>query len=267
MLKYINMSESPDVVVLAPDAAAGNDFSKVLASEGTPNIVKKVDWPARVVTGKDGKNEMNPDREGIAEAIAESIREVVTEIGEKTRITISCNTASVPELVNRARLKLQEKGIGSDKYELVTTLDAVASKYGEANEKPALLGTTVLSGQLSADEKFRTLEEGSDNGSALLSKVQEIIWRTKAVQGSDVSTAPIDVYGGDLSDETVYRRKLIELHDGLIQNGLDRVILGCTELPYAFGEMEKTVKAAGKEYKIETIDPAKVLSPYIKAKN
>ena len=245
-----------EVAIASPDEGAGEDFKNVLETKGVKATVFHRKVRPRVVGSESGENVINPDQENIARDLANIIEEAVREGHEIT--TISCNTLSIEHRFIDPVLKILEQRnlVRGRDFTLITTLEAIKNKYRDVSEMPVVLGTSVLARELPANE-FKTLY--SMKFPEIQGLVQEIIWRTKAVQGSDVSTAP-SVYKGELASSDVLDQRVKLLVKSLKEAGINEVILGCTELPYAF----KRFRDNNSNISIVTRDPAEFVAEEIK---
>ena len=111
---------------------------------------------------------------------------------------------------------------------------------------------------LSSDNKIHThtLKDVRNSTEEDLNLVQEIIWRIKAFQGSDTSTAPN--YSTPLNNKEYLNQKIEQLFNRLNELKIKEVILGCTELPEAFDIM-----AARHKLTFTTINPADLVAKQI----
>jgi glutamate racemase len=102
------------------------------------------------------------------------------------------------------------------------------------------LGTTPLCSAIPR-ERFRTpANTETPDFQNIQAVTQEIIWRTKAVYGSDYSTADTAMMAaGDMTSEAALKSKVKELVRLLGAQGETSVLLGCTELPQAFKTMSR----------------------------
>jgi len=136
-------------------------------------------------------------------------------------IAISCNTLQL--WVPRA-IKMLGKHIHQS-LTIITTFEEGLHAFPKRSTRPVWLGTTVTVREI-ARSSFPTLL--SLKHPQLQHLTQEIIWRTKAISGSDISTAwKINkIYNKD-----ILIQKVNDLFHGLRKNQITSVILGCTELP------------------------------------
>ena len=148
-----------------------------------------------------------------------------------------------------------------DKYKknikIYTTFEASSWFFKKNKNKPLWLGTTPLVEQV---KEFPTLltfrEEEAQN------KVQELIWRIKMFYGDDITTA-FDYVKKDMSlSKKKQKQKIFDLKKTIIfvikKLRINKVILGCTELPIIFKPIENHIKF---------FDPAEILVDYIKNQN
>lgn len=249
--------EKPKVKVISPDEKPGKDFVGILSNLGINTSNKDKSIPPRV-----DRLEITSDIFQVAEALAASILEEI-ESGLNI-LTIACNTLSLPIFVDQALRIINDKIDKSEQsFKLVLTIPEIKF-YIEDNpdKKIIVLGTIPLS-KILADKTQGPLPtavnfEGHRHD-ILLSLVQEIIWRIKARQGSNVSTAPI--YEERLDDEHALIQKLRKLNELLTTMGIDDVIMGCTELPEAFKIMSQIPEI---EINYTLIDPATLVAKKIK---
>ncbi|MBD3279352.1 MAG: hypothetical protein GF390_01425 [Candidatus Pacebacteria bacterium] len=233
------------VAVITPDLASGQDFVRSLNSYAlAPTLFYYPFWP-RVVNQKDKKNILNPAYKKIADKLAALIAEIITEHHFKY-ITLACNTLSLVSFINPTLEKLKAQGfVSGQDFQLVTTLQLLRNM--KQSTAGLFLGTTVLTKRLSK-KYFQTLY--TLDKAKLAELVQEIIWRVKAIQGSDVSTAP--QYSGELTDQAIFDQQLLLLAQELKKLKISTVILGCTELPFAFERLTQL----NPKLMFNLIDPA-----------
>ncbi len=211
------------VAIIEPDLSSGEYFLNVLNS-GKDVFVRRclVNIAPRVIS-----NKINPD-----EQVAKDFQNAVDDclVGGENAMVVACNTLQLwlP--------KIDTKGI-----KVLTTFDAVDWKIEQTGLKPMWLGTWPLVEEIAKLGKYVNLL--TENREDLQNTLQEIIWRVKAVEGSDVSGAGL-IEMIDSSEEL----KIVSLKffEEIKKMGIEVIVLGCTELPlllkkyldgFDFGEM------------------------------
>lgn len=246
------------IVILAPDKGSGDDFAKVFNDHLNPSREVDIQYcqvPPRVEEGSLTKNV-----QGVKDALFDALKKA--EKSNPTNITIACNTLSLPIFAD----EMLKKYDGSDAYtpKLITTIQKVEEVFfKKPNLKAVLLGTKPLTIALGKSPNIKTLETYEKSNA--LDLVQEIIWRVKAMQNSDVSTAPhykISLLSGNNVSEL--GRKISELDDLLVELGVEAVIMGCTEIPAAYELLKKSGNFSGK---YELIDPAMLVATEINSRS
>jgi hypothetical protein len=171
---------------------------------------------------------------------------------------------------------LQQNGLENGKnYILYTTLDAIKEKYANTTEeeRPFILCTRPLSEELPKQQPgLKTLN--NLNLEEEIDLTQEIIWRVKAIKQSDTpqftenkkentgqntdlkkeqSVIPDKFI--DMKNEETLKSQITKLVRQLKAQKINKVILGCTELPIAFKEYADPEVLEGFEF----IDAADIL--------
>ena len=221
--------------MIAPDKPSGEAFNEALRKQGVETEVMYADIEPRVI-GQD----MNLDPK-VEEDLARAIRQG-WERGFK-KMVIACNTLQL--WINKARRLLDEQT--HQKIRIITTFEAVRAQYGDQAAKPVWVGTSVLARLIPAEYFPTLLALHLDH---LQEIAQEVIWRVKGVTGADVTTADPTIE--DITSKDKLKDKTRQLVEGLKENGLTQVIMGCTELPIAF----KAYSTAADKKGMELIAPA-----------
>ncbi len=210
------------ISVVEPDLASGDLFASELNKGGhhirrcVANIVP------RVLGDKlNPSDQVTLDFQGVIDSCA--------AINADTMV-IACNT-----------LQLWLPKVDTRGLKVLTTFEVVDMYIEKTKTDPLWLGTWPLVREIDRIKKFKTL--ASIGGTDMQDLLQELIWRTKAVEGSDVS-------GAENIDHIFSKEILIEkakrFFDNLKNTKPESVVLGCTELPilvekylegYDFGEL------------------------------
>jgi len=236
------------VVAIAPDRPAGEMFLKVL-QKGLDPLGFDVRLEVVKIAPRIEGDQLTNAPEKVSRDLARSLVNVWQ--GGADFITISCNTLSLPVFLDAAVEIAREQEPRLRKAQLVTTIGAVKEMYSQKGVRHLWLGTTSTCSFLSRDG-FDTLEVlGHPEAQSL---VQEIIWRVKAITGSDVSSAE-KYLGKNLRSREELEKSMQKLGSILRRLNRHRVILGCTELPLAF--CWHPLKG------IEGIDPASAVAAVI----
>jgi len=196
------------IAIIEPDLASGEYFLNVI-NRGKGIQVRRclVNIAPRVLN-----NKLNHDQQ-----VTEDFQKAVDDclIGGENAMVVACNTLQLwlP--------KIDTKGV-----KLITTFDAVDWEKNRKNLIPLWLGTRPLVEEITRISKYPTLL--SENREDLQNKLQEIVWRVKAVEGSDVS-------GAGKIEEIDSTDKLVSVacsfFESLKELEAKVVVLGCTELP------------------------------------
>lgn len=204
------------VYVIAPDKPSGDAFNAALRDRGIDTQIEYADIEPRVIGDRINTNpKVEKD---LAHAMTEGYRR-----GFRTMV-IACNTLQL--WIDQA-LALLPRGIAQH-VRVLTTFDALAQQFPDPSIRPLWLGTTVT---VQAIHDFPTLL--SMGRLDIQDVVQRIVWRTKAVTGADVQTASHDIE--DITDPTRLQKDVSWLIEQLKRLGIKKVVMGCTELPIAFG--------------------------------
>ena len=247
------ISHKRTTTVLAPDKGSGIAFTtSLIESVGHKHNVTtmNIEVSPRVIEGQLTQNVEEVTRQ-LQQAILEAVDAGATDI------TIACNTLSLTVFAQHARERatdiLRRKGREVPHFFLTIT---EIKKYIDENRNKniILLGTKPLSTILSSEIEGKTLTEEND-----LDLVQEIIWRVKAADNSDVSTAPS--YDVPLSNKnenaTELLKKVQQLNMLLMKLNIEEVIMACTELPTAFALLKQ---ATNEKLAYKLIDPAELVA-------
>jgi len=236
--------KSNNIVVLAPDKRAGEDFVRVMRSEFKKSKkkvsinLKIINVPPRVIG-----NKITPEIKPIENKLEIEFDDLINT-GE-TQITISCNTLSLPIFTENIKSKFAEK------IRFITTLDAIKNHIGEEKERILLIGTKALIDNFPYKDLINVFKKDTE-----LDLSQEIIWRTKSYQKSDITTA-FDY--PSLTDRAknleLLKIRVNQLLDLINKYNFKSVIMGCTELPDAISLLPKK-KTKG----IVFIDPAELVA-------
>lgn len=225
------------VYVIAPDKSSGLAFCEVLKKQSI-----SAEFNYHVISPRVFNNKITESND-----VLNDLNEIFKNFKDKTKsVVIACNT-----------LQLWLDDIDEEykkNVKVYTTFEACEWKYKNFKVKPLWLGTTPLVEKTTNFPTFVSLKEPQEQD-----KVQELIWRIKMLEGDDYATAPQEVKD-DANDIELQKEKIKnlkkEILDSLKRLGVTHVISGCTELPLVFKKE--------KEFGIKFIDPATVLSEYIK---
>ncbi len=249
------MTDENKVVIIAPDHGSGITFSDLLEKLGVK--ARQADY---IISPRVEGEGITPNVLVVANDLAKAILAEITKGVDI--ITIACNTLSLPIFTNLVLELIEEKIEDSlPSFELILTIPQIKEYVQNNNNKKIIvLGTLPLSKILAQTENVPTPANYEEKENLeLLRLVQEIIWRVKAVQGSDTSTAPI--YKEAINDENVLRKKLEELNNLLETLDVEEVIMSCTELPDAF---QILTDCLGTNTNYKLIDPATLVASAIK---
>ncbi|MFA7301230.1 MAG: asparaginase domain-containing protein [Candidatus Shapirobacteria bacterium] len=226
--------------VIAPDKSSGEDFCRSLHQKGIHGEFHYHKISPRVIQDKISKSKQ----------IIDDLNNVFKHFKDKTKsVVIACNTLQL-------WLDKVDKKYKSN-VKIYTTFEACIWRFRSHKYKPVWLGTTPL---VKKTESFPTLLSYNQRPAQYL--VQELVWRIKMYYGDDIKTAP-DQVKIDENNRKIQKQKIndikIEILSILRKIKVKKVILGCTELPMIFK----------KEFEngIQFIDPADVLSEYIKSQS
>ncbi len=238
--------------VIAPDVGSGKAFFLNLQQTISDRSlgISFAEIAPRVVGG-----ELTKESEKVAQDLARAI-DYAVESGAK-KVTIACNTLSLPIFVDQALEFVKARPLP----EMVLTIQEIAGYLAENPDKNiVILGTKPLSKILAQEttQHYPTLANSEGATDSDLDLVQEIIWRVKADQGSDVSSAP---KFNEPFNKDVLLDKLKQLNERLIALGIQEVIMGCTELPDAFQLLKENMNEA---LPYNLIDPAKLVGLALK---
>lgn len=228
------------IFLLAPDMGSGYAFERKMKLKKINPVLHFYTIPPRVL----GEN-INKSKKVTSE-FEKALKKSFTF---NLPVAIACNTLQF------WLTKVDKRFLRHGK--VITTFKACKNKFKDSITKPVWLGTTPTSILIKSFPSLYKLKLDD-----LQSKVQELIWRIKMVNGDDVSSAPL-VVKKDMHRKLTQKNKIKilkkEIVEGLQKNNIRKVILGCTELPLAF----KYKKAYG----IRFYDPAEILAIYIKGQH
>lgn len=196
------------IAIIEPDLASGEYFLNVVNRGENIQVRRCLVNIAPRVLG----NKLNHDQR-----VTEDFQKAVDDclIGGENAMVVACNT-----------LQLWLPKISTKGVKVITTFDAVDWKMNRTKLVPLWLGTWLLVEEITRINKYITLL--SENREDLQNKLQEIIWRVKAVEGSDVSGAGI-MEEIDSVDRLVSVASLF--FESLKESEIKVIVLGCTELP------------------------------------
>lgn len=226
------------IFLLAPDRGSGYAFEKKMKTKNINPVLHFYTIPPRVLG-----QEINKSKK-VTTSFEKALEKSFTF---SLPVVIACNTLQF--WLSKINKKFLRHG------KVITTFKACKVKFKNQIKRPIWLGTTPTSILI---KSFPSLYKLGLND--LQSKVQELIWRIKMSNGDDISSAPL-VVKKDVKKNITQKRKIQNLKKEIIselkENKIDKVILGCTELPLVF----KSKKAYG----IRFYDPAEILANYIKS--
>src|SRR3989339_2254239 len=222
--------------VIAPDEASGNDFNEKLKAAGLLTELYLPTIASRVI-----ENQLSQSSE-VAQGLHAAISEGINRGFEKQ--VIACNT-----------LQLWLSEVQTGKARIYTTFEAMKYWFSARDGKPVWLGTTPLVQKMSGFPTLLTVGEEK-----VQDLVQEIIWRVKGVEGSDVTGAG-NLVNKNIKDENILKKRVKHLVWELNGLNIKSVVLGCTELPIAFSKYLDP----DYELRFETVDPVVKLADYLKS--
>lgn len=227
--------------VIAPDKPSGDAFNTALRDCGIDTQIEYADIEPRVIG--DRINENPKVQKDLAWAIVEGSRK-----GFQTMV-IACNTLQL--WIDRALSLLPREIV--QQVNVLTTFDALRRQFPNPKTRPLWLGTTVT---VRAITDFPTLL--SLGKPEIQDVVQRIVWRTKGVTGADTRTVSADIV--DIESPQKLREDVSWLTNRLREYGMKEVVLGCTELPIAFGYVSE-----GERSGLNLIDPAVAVAEMVLA--
>lgn len=207
---------------MEPDVASGDLFTSELVGGG--HQVKRC--IANIVPRVLG-DKINP-----SDQVSKDLQEVIDSCAaiKADTMVIACNT-----------LQLWLPRVNTRGLKVLTTFEVVDNYIKETKTNPIWLGTWPLVREIDKTRRYKTLSSMGETD--LQNLVQELIWRVKGVEGSDISGAgEIEL----IKDEKKMVERGTSLFDCLKVIKCDGVVLGCTELPilvdkylkdYDFGEL------------------------------
>ncbi len=211
------------VYLIAPDSASEASFINEFIKQNIPFIIDNTKIAPRVI-----KEHKNPSDE-VAINLASCLLNAYLK--EFRYVAIACNTLQswIPQAVSMLGNRINKS------IRIISTFEESKREFSDRKKRPVWLGTTVTQREIKKKD-FDTLL--SLKHSTLQHQLQEIIWRTKAVSGSDISTAwhINKIYSKDI---LIYRTT--DLLEKLQKYKLTSLILGCTELPIAFQMLPKDI--------------------------
>lgn len=225
------------IFILAPDLGSGQFFERKFKYHNIISYLHLYTIAPRVI----GENENKSSK-----VTTSFSRAIEKSFSFGLPVVVACNTLQF--WLSKVNKKILRRG------KIITTFKACKIKFSSKKVKPVWLGTTPTSKLIKSFVSLYKL--GLID---LQTNLQELIWRIKIVNGDDFSSAPIQIKRKNTN--IFYQKvKIKELKNkiinGLIENNIKSVILGCTELPYAF----RYKKLKG----IRFYDPADILARYIK---
>ena len=251
---------SKTVVIIAPDKLSGDIYYREFQKIYPDCILVPAKIRPRVISHPRPPR-LNKDDHGIGQDIANVIQNYYHK-GYRF-FTVACNTAayhpyahytsriltwrSIPNLlINHRNITKFSQIYNPQTAYLLTNTSAIKIVFNP-NNLPLFLGTYPLTCRLS-DCNYHTLI--GHHQRRLTHLVQEIIWRIKATAGDDVSTASKEIT--QISDPKILDTKILNLGKQLQKLKLNRIIMGCTELPYAFSRLKNLLPS----YQPTLFDPA-----------
>lgn len=224
------------IFLLAPDKGSGYAFQNKLKKHDINSILHFYTIAPRVIV----------DKINYSRTVTNQFEKALSKsFSFGLPVVVACNTLQF--WLSKISKRILRRG------KIITTFKACKVKY-IGKIKPVWLGTSPTSSLIKffpSLYKMGLLD--------LQTKVQELIWRIKLLNGDDVSSAP-KVVLRDRADKNIQKEKIKvlkkEIINGLVSNNIFKVILGCTELPQVF----KRNKIKG----IRFYDPADILANYIK---
>lgn len=238
------------IAVISPDLATGMIFAHILRkhTKTIPNIYIKQEnarIPARI---KDGT--LTKDKEGVIQALATALC-AATHAGY-SYATIACNTLSLPLFVEPARRAAQHQ-LGKKPLPLVTTIQLLQHRA----KKRAILATKPVVIEL-IKQHVNDSQPYPIQSKKVQNLVQRIIWRTKKLQGSEMSSAPESIQSETSeTNEQKLEHDLLQLVQLLHEQKISEVILACTELPASFAFLQEKHPSLPLP---KRIDPAKYVA-------
>lgn len=227
------------VYVIIPDKTSGDYFAKVMQAKNIQTEYEYHKIHPRVFDNKIiTLNDVPKDLNNIFKTFTDRTRAVV----------IACNTLQLwlPEIKEEYKKHVK----------IYTTFEACDWKFAKEKHKPVWIGTTPL---VTVTKNFPTLI--SLGKSETQDLVQELIWRLKMLYGDDYQTAS-EIVKKNKDNIPLQKLKIKIIKSEIIKTlknlKVKKVIAGCTELPMLFKSIEEG---------IEFIDPAEVLSDYIKSQS
>jgi len=225
------------IVVIEPDEASGEYFLSKLSTADNLNLRRcMANIAPRVL-----KNKINE-----SDQVTKDFQDAILDcrVSNEDAAVIACNT-----------LQLWLPKIDSGGVKIITTFEAVDWKIKKTGLSPVWLGTWPLVREINSKKKYKTLV--SLGRSDLQDLLQELIWRTKAVEGSDISGAG-DIEGVR-SVETLKVKSTV-LFESFEEIGVNLVVLGCTELPLLIDKYLQGSLPKG----ITLWDPAELIAEMLK---
>lgn len=264
MLSPEKTSSGRVMYALIFDEASGEDsLDKIQGVLGDrAKSVVGVHWelPKRV-NGEDLVTD--EERRAVIEGIADAVETIANaNPGEVIDFTSTCNTASLPYFMKGVFSELENRAISPERYRFHSFLDVVAQNN---QTETITFGTRALcQGLASGDSVLKTpftykpsegIEFPNENREEMTRLFQELIWREKKKDGSDVSGAPpYPNFDGEANNAEI-RTKMGLVLEAFEKLGVKKINLACTEAPLLFAGWEKELEAAD----IDLIDPSKLL--------
>jgi aspartate/glutamate racemase len=205
------------IAVLAPDAPSGQAYYSVLMANKLKADLRVVSIAPRVLG-----NQMNTSSE-VEYDLARAIKQAHDQ-GYRN-LSVACNTLQLWK--DKA---LQFTPCIAHNMRIITTFEAMRNKFPDPATRPVWLGTTVTCRSIDPNDFPTLLSQKLPEAQRL---VQEIIWRTKAVTGAATATSGLNHQ--DMANPEILKYKVAQLIKVLKRNNLNHIVMGCTELPIAFG--------------------------------
>lgn len=247
-----NFEKQPidNLAVVIPDIPSGMEFRKSVTAKGIDSDCFEAKITPRVVG-----NKLNEDPAVTAD-LAETLLKLY--LAGYRNVAIGCYTLQLWKW--RAIYLLRDSGIDLPDLNVISAFDEAEKAYPDPKTRPVWLGTTPTCKILEPDHFKTPVNMGLDKAQGL---TQEIIWRTKAAFGADYSTSGYRIDDPDVVEDLTSKEnlkaKVIQLIGKLKENNIQKVFMGCTELPQAFGILsEREVEEIYPGLKL--IDPADAMS-------
>ena len=246
------------------DKASGEDSLggiKAASGEQAENVVG-VHWdlPPRV----DGEDLVTGEKkDAVVEGIADAVELIVnTYPDEQVNFTNTCNTASLGYFMGDVDAELTRRGVEKSRYRFHSLLGALAT---QDQAQTMTVGTRALcQGLLMENSELKTpltyeppegVQFPTEEREKLARLFQELVWREKQKDGSDVSGASAYPDFEGEANKVKIAAAMEEAIESLVRLKVKRVNLACTEAPLFFAGYEKRLEDEG----ISLVDPSRVL--------